>query len=190
RTHPGERPRGVGQRRSVAPALLRHREPQAVPVRCRRSGPHERSGRSARDRRRPLLGVPPMTAGETVVQLRFAPNEDTTSTKVAAHSAVRDLIPGAEAVPLPIRFGSDIWNLGGHPGWRAKHGQQTKLDFTGVPTRWRTAAKEWTLLCLDPALALEWAPENPAAETWPEGQEPIKITTGQSNLKQLRLALV
>ncbi|HLT70662.1 MAG TPA: hypothetical protein VKZ72_10880 [Acidimicrobiales bacterium] len=46
------------------------------------------------------------------------------------------------------------------------------------------------MLCLDPALALEWAPENPAAETWPEGQEPIKITTGQSNLKQLRLALV
>lgn len=130
------------------------------------------------------------SAGRTVIPLRLIPDEDTPSTKVAIHADVRELIPGADVVHGPIPFGSDVWNLERHPAWRSKHGSQTKLDFTCVPHRWRTATKEWLLLCLDPGLALTWAPDNPAAETWPEGQEPIKITTAQSNLKQLRLALV
>lgn len=111
------------------------------------------------------------------------------SAKVVATADIRDMIPGGSSIRLRVPFGEDIWTLAGHGSWRAKMGTQTNLDFTGVPTRWRTATKEWTLLCLNPSLGLEWAPDDPAAQTWPMSQEPVKLVTAQGNLKALRLAL-
>ena len=111
------------------------------------------------------------------------------SVRVAAAVDVRELIPGGLDVASPVRFSSDVWELRGHASWRSKAGLQTRLDFSGISPYWRTAAKEWVLLCLDPNLATQWAPEDPIATTWPETQEPIKLVTAQGNLKALRAGL-
>jgi hypothetical protein len=125
---------------------------------------------------------------KNVVRLRkVEPNVD--SVRVAPGDDVRELIPGGLDVEKPIRFSSDNWDLRGHSSWRSKAGLQTRLDFTEVPPHWRTAVKEWILLCLDPHLATKWAPEDPIAITWPETQEPVKLVTAQGNLKALRAGL-
>lgn len=111
------------------------------------------------------------------------------SVKVAATADVREIIPGGSSIHRRVLFGEDLWTLAGHDSWRAKAGGKTNLDFTGVPARWRTAAKEWVLLCINPSLGLEWAPDDPTAQTWPMSQEPVKLVTAQGNLKALRLAL-
>ncbi|PWB97820.1 hypothetical protein [Homoserinimonas hongtaonis] len=63
---------------------------------------------------------------------------------------LRDLLPNGASVLEPIRYGTDIWDFEGYPlvnqtVWR--------LDFTGIPPRWRTVIKDWTLLRLNPQLA-------------------------------------
>ena len=126
---------------------------------------------------------------EVIRRLHEPPGEQVDSAKVPSRQDIRDLIPGADSVSLRVLFSEDCWDLAGHPGWRSKVGAQTKLDFTNVPIRWRSAVKEWVLLCLEPSLALIWAPDDPFATTWPQNQEPLKIGTAQSNLKALRLAL-
>lgn len=112
-----------------------------------------------------------------------------TSAKVHADTDVRGLIPGGASIVNPVVFADDRWFLAGHPTWRAKVGAQTNFDFTGVPMRWRAVVKEWVLLCIEPSLALEWAPNDSVAQTWPLNQEPIKLVTAQGNLKALRLGL-
>lgn len=112
------------------------------------------------------------------------------STKVTAGADVRELIPGGSSIRQRVPFGDDVWSLAGHDSWRGKVGAQTNLDFSKVPNRWRGATKEWVLLCLNPSLGLEWAPDDPMAQTWPVSQEPIKLVTAQGNLKSLRLALL
>lgn len=37
-------------------------------------------------------------------------------------------------------LGDDVWDLSGHPAWRAKAGSQRSIDYTGLAHRWRTAA--------------------------------------------------
>ena len=96
---------------------------------------------------------------------------------------------GGEDIAAAVAFAHDVWSLSGHKSWNTKAGIQTSLDFSDVPFRWRTAVKEWILLCLDPSLATTWAPNDPIATTWPERQEPIKLVTAQGNLKALRLAV-
>ena len=118
-----------------------------------------------------------------------APDRRIHSKVVAADADVRGLIPGGEKITKPVIFASDAWELAGHPTWKTKVGEQTKLVFAGVPVQWRTAVKEWTLLCLNPALAHQWAPDDAVAHTWPEAQEPALPVTVQSNLKQLRRVL-
>jgi hypothetical protein len=86
-------------------------------------------------------------------------------------------------------FVDDQWDFVGHRSWHTKAGQQTRLAFAGIPECWRGAVKEWILLCLNPSLALEWAPFDPIASTWPETQEPLKPVTAQGNLKALKAAL-
>jgi len=108
---------------------------------------------------------------------------------VEPEADVRELVPGGGDVAHRILFSDDIWDLAGHLSWRAKAGLQTRLDFSGVPPHWRTAVKEWVLLCLAPPLATLWAPHDPIAQTWPETQEPIKLVTAQANLKALRNSL-
>lgn len=121
--------------------------------------------------------------------LRPEAEHSSQSAKVAATADVREMIPGGSSIRRRVSFGEDVWTLAGHDSWRAKMGAQTNLDFTGVPARWRTTTKEWVLLCLNPSLGLEWAPDDPAAQTWPMSQEPVKLVTAQGNLKALRLAL-
>lgn len=128
-------------------------------------------------------------ANRTIRVLRPEPEHSLRSAKVSASTDVRDLIPGGSSISRRTPFGDDVWTLAGHDSWRAKMGAQTNLDFSGVPPRWRTAAKEWVLLCLCPSIALEWAPDDPVAQTWPMSQEPVKLVTAQGNLKALRLAL-
>ena len=128
-----------------------------------------------------------MTA-DNVLHLRAA-DPSTTTTVVPATGDLRDLIPGGETIRRPFTFASDTWDLGGHPTWKAKSGNMTRLDFDRVPLHWRAPVKEWALLCLNPGLALQWAPDDPVAQTWPETQEPANPVTVQSNLKQLRLVL-
>ena len=111
------------------------------------------------------------------------------SERVSGDTDVRTLIPGGEDVVEMVRFASDRWDLAGHASWRSKAGLQVHLDFTDVAVHWRTATKEWVLLCLDPSLAPVWSPGDPIAETWPETQEPIKLNTAQSNLKALKAGL-
>ena len=111
------------------------------------------------------------------------------SLRVPGDADVCTLIPGGEDIERVVAFSSDRWDLSGHPSWRSKAGVQTSLNFTGIPLPWRTAAKEWLLLCLMPNLAAEWAPDDPIAQTWPETQEPIKLVTAQGNLKALKAAL-
>jgi hypothetical protein len=122
--------------------------------------------------------------------LRFpAPAIEAPSTVVVPGTDVRTLIPNGFEISVAVLFDNDRWDTSGHCSWTTKHGKQTMLDFSGIPLPWRTAAKEWLLLQLDPALALAWAPTNPVAQTWPQTQEPTKLVTAQSNLKQLRYAL-
>ena len=124
-----------------------------------------------------------------VVPLRTAPDQHVSSTKVAASIDVRALIPGGDAITSTVKFGDDRWDLSGHASWRSKAGSQCHFDFRDVAPRWRSATKEWVLLCLDPSLASVWAPHEPVATTWPEHQEPIKLITAQGNLKSLRSGL-
>ena len=133
-----------------------------------------------------------MTDGNAVLPISLLhPDDDRAarSAKVTAGSDVRELIPGGSSIRQRVSFGEDVWSLAGHDSWREKVGAQTNLDFTKVPNRWRDATKEWVLLCLNPSLGLEWAPDDPMAQTWPMSQEPIKLVTAQGNLKALRLAL-
>ena len=123
-----------------------------------------------------------------VVRL-FEDDSSLTSVAVSDDTDLRSLIPGGASVERAIPFDSDIWHLVGHESWRSKVGEQTKLSFAEIHARWRTAAKEWVLLCLDPSLAVLWAPDSPEAATWPEAQEPVKLVTAQANLKALRLGL-
>jgi hypothetical protein len=124
----------------------------------------------------------------TVLRLR-PPTEDETSKVVADDVDVRTLIPLGYDIQQAILFAHDRWDTAGHPSWTSKHGGQTTLDFSGIPAQWRTAAKEWILLQLDPGLAASWAPHDPIAASWSAIQEPIKLVTAQGNLKQLRLVL-
>jgi hypothetical protein len=123
-----------------------------------------------------------------VVPLR-QPDASEGSRVVSDETDVRSLIPGGEYLTEVCRFASDTWDLAGHPTWSTKVGSRTKLNFSGVPDHWRTAAKEWALLCLNPSLAPQWKPDDPVAQTWPQNQEPARPATVQGNLKQLRLML-
>ncbi|BCJ42313.1 hypothetical protein GCM10010168_86880 [Actinoplanes ianthinogenes] len=123
-----------------------------------------------------------------VLRLR-PPSEDENSKVVADDTDVRALIPLGYDIDRPVYFMHDRWDTAGHPSWTSKHGSQTALDFSGVPVHWRTAAKEWILLQLDPDLAPRWSPQDPIAVSWPTIQEPTKLVTAQGNLKQLRLVL-
>ncbi|WP_284989488.1 hypothetical protein [Arthrobacter sp. efr-133-TYG-120] len=63
---------------------------------------------------------------------------------------LRLIIPGAESVEEPIRYGDSAWNFVGYP-----RVNQTDhwLDFEIVPPRWRGPVKDWALLRLNPKLA-------------------------------------
>ena len=102
---------------------------------------------------------------------------------------IADLIPSGEYLESIPRFGEDVWDLAGHPAWKDKVGQMTQLDFRDIADRWRTWAKDFIVLQLNPALAPLRAPSVPMAQTWPEIQEPVKPVTAQGNLKMLRHAL-
>ncbi len=128
------------------------------------------------------------TDGANVLRLRPA-HIEAPSTVVAADTDVRTLMRGGGDIEHPIMFTSDKWDTRGHADWTTKVGRQTTLDFNRVPQPWRTAAKEWVLLTLDPYVALRWDGGDPIAEAWPDIQEPVKLSTAQGNLKQLGLAL-
>ena len=124
-----------------------------------------------------------------VVPLRAAPDQHVASTKVAASVDVRTLIPGGDAITSIVTFSDDRWDLSGHASWRSKRSGKKYLDFSDIAPRWRSATKEWVLLCLDPSLAPVWAPSDPVATTWPEHQQRVKPSSAYARLGALRLGL-
>ena len=98
---------------------------------------------------------------------------------------IRDLIDGGDWLKHDPLFATDRWNLAGHPGWPHKQGNFTTLNFEQMTPYWRTAAKEFALLQLRPALAVDRAAGSPLAHSWAEVQEPISPVTAQGNLKML-----
>ena len=110
----------------------------------------------------------PLPAAEPVRSGLFADEEH-----------IADLIPSGEYLETIPRFGENVWDLAGHPAWKDKVGQMTQLDFRDIVDRWRTWAKDFILLQLNPALAPLRAPSVPMAQTWPEIQEPVKPVTAR-----------
>lgn len=124
-----------------------------------------------------------------VRQIRKPTGRAEASLVVPGGADVRDLIPDGHHIARPVLFEDDVWDLSGHVSWTSKQGGDTKLKFDKVPALWRTAAKEWTLLCLDPGLAETWAPLDPLAQTWADFQETVKPVTAMANVKSLAAAL-
>jgi hypothetical protein len=67
---------------------------------------------------------------------------------------LRELIPGAESVFTPVRYGDLVWDLNGYP---LVNKTVDSIDFQKIPARWRTVVKDWVLLRLNPALATNGA---------------------------------
>lgn len=63
---------------------------------------------------------------------------------------LRDLIPSAQTVQLPIRYSDNVWDFTGYP---LVNQTARSIDFSGIPARWRFAVKDWVLLRMNPDLA-------------------------------------
>lgn len=63
---------------------------------------------------------------------------------------LRTLIPGAETVREPIRFGNNTWDFTGYP---LVNQTIYRLEFGGIPPIWRQVVKGWALLRVNPDLA-------------------------------------
>jgi hypothetical protein len=98
---------------------------------------------------------------------------------------VNDLLPGGEGLDRPVRVGEHVWNLSGHVSWRDKQGTQTKINFGGIPDRFRSAAKDLAILQMNPALAATRCGGVPIADWWSEIQEPTLPVTALANIKML-----
>lgn len=131
-----------------------------------------------------------MTTPDNVRPIRSASTSPTPLVDTATLGDVRDLIPSGEHIDAAGDFFDDRWDLHGHPDWKAKAGGQTVIDFTVIPSRWRTLAKLWTLASIDPALMYDWlGADHPDADVWTSYKESIKTVTAQANVKALGLGL-
>lgn len=127
---------------------------------------------------------------DNVLPLPFPTPERSYTPRLGGSVDVRELLGMQDDIAAPIAFGSDRWDLAGHPAWKNKVGDQTVINFSRIPRRWKAIAKEWALAALNPVEVLhEFGVDTdtvPVDVFFGEAALPVTV---QGNVKQLSLVL-